>query len=252
MSDCRRTAERLTPYVDRALGERERAEVADHLAACPRCRADAVRVETGRAALRQCAERLLDEPLPPGLRTRCEALARAHAIRRQGGWLRSWPARLALGAATAAVMIVLFSEVSQRSNALLAAQLTADHAKCFGLFVDGETPAADAGDIERMLAKQYGWTVHVPPSSVDAGVQLVGGRRCLWADGRMPHIMYRINGEHVSLFVLDGVTRAEAEVMALGHRSRIWSRGRTTYVLVSHANAPDVTTGVAYVRREAR
>jgi hypothetical protein len=149
-------------------------------------------------------------------------------------------------------MIVLFSVVTERSNALLAAQLTADHAKCFGLFVDGDTPEADAGALERMLASQFGWNVHVPPSSADGDVRLVGGRRCLWADGRLPHIMYRINGQHVSLFVLEGVARARADVAMLGHRVRIWSRGTTTYVLISHADARNVDAGTAYVMREAR
>ena len=92
----------------------------------------------------------------------------------------------------------------------------------------------------------------MPPSSADGRVQLVGGRRCLWADGRMPHIMYRINGEHVSLFVLGGVALGPAEVVLLGHRSRIWSRGRTTYVLVAHADAKDLVAGAEYVMREAR
>jgi len=252
MSDCRRTAERLTPYIDGALDEGERADVAGHLAACPPCRDEASREETGRAALRHGAERLRNEPVPPGLRTRCEALARAHAGQRQGGWFRTWPARLALGTAAAVAMIVLFSEVTQRSNALLAAQLTADHAKCFGIFVDGDTPVADAGALERRLAGQYGWEVHVPPSSADGEVQLVGGRRCLWADGRMPHIMYRINGQHVSLFVLEGVTRPPADLVALGHRARIWSRGTTTYVLVSRAETDSVAAGAEYVMREAR
>ena len=254
MSDCRRTAERLPSYVDRMLDERERADVERHLAECPPCRDEAVREETGRTALRQCAEHLRGEPLPPGLRTRCEALARTHAEQRQGprrGWVRAWPARLALGAAAAIAMVVLFSEVSHRSNALLAAQLTADHAKCFGLF-GGEETSADAGSVQQRLLAQYGWDVHVPPSTEDGSVQLVGGRRCLWADGRIPHIMYRINGEHVSLFVLDGVALGSAEVVVLGHRSRIWSRGQTTYVLVSHAETKDVTDGADYVMREAR
>jgi anti-sigma factor RsiW len=120
------------------------------------------------------------------------------------------------------------------------------------MFVDEGTPAADAAGVERALARDHGWDMHVPPSSSEGGVQLLGGRRCLWADGRLPHLMYRINGQPVSLFVLEGVTRASADVVALGYRSRIWSRGNTTYVLVSHADAPGLTAGEDYVKREAR
>ena len=51
---------------------------------------------------------------------------------------------------------------------------------------------------------------------------------------------------------LEGVARARADVAMLGHRVRIWSRGTTTYVLISHADARNVDAGTAYVMREAR
>jgi anti-sigma factor RsiW len=102
-----------------------------------------------------------------------------------------------------------------------------------------------------MLLDDYGWTVRVPPSSPEDGVQLIGARRCLYADGRIPHVMYRVNGQDVSLFLLEGVVRNDSDVTALGHRSRIWSRGGTTYVLVGPDGAGDLTTAVRYIMREA-
>ena len=97
-----------------------------------------------------------------------------------------------------------FSIATRRSDALLAAQLTADHSKCFKLFGPPDGTAADAPNIERMLFEQYGWKIHVPSSSAEDDVQLIGARRCLYGDGLVPHVMYRVHGQDVSLFVLPG------------------------------------------------
>jgi hypothetical protein len=60
--------------------------------------------------------------------------------------------------------------------------------------------------------------------------------------------MYHVNGQHVSLYMLEGVTRPPADVVTLGHRSQIWSRGGTTYVLVSSASAGDLATIANYMK----
>ena len=248
-SDCRETRDRLATYVDRVLPPGERIEVDRHLAACPPCRAAALAEEGARTVLRERALALRSAPLPPGLRSRCEAFAREHV---KPAPARTW--RLVPVSMTAVLTLfiatVVFSLATQQSDTLLAAQLTADHSKCFSLFVPTEAPAADSGRLEEMLLDAYGWKVRVPPSSPQDGVQLIGARRCLYADGRIPHVMYRVNGEDVSLFMLDGKARNDADVTALGHRSRIWSRGGTTYVLVGPA-AADLTSAVRYIMREA-
>src|SRR5687768_1957988 len=78
MSDCRRTAERLAPYVDRLLLPADRAAIEQHLSQCLPCRTAALAEEGARTVLREKARTLTAQPLPPGLRTRCEALAREH------------------------------------------------------------------------------------------------------------------------------------------------------------------------------
>jgi anti-sigma factor RsiW len=78
---CRRIVERFTAYLDEALGPQEQAEVEQHLNACPPCREDASRQRGAREVLRACADRLREGPLPPGLRARCEAAAKAQARR---------------------------------------------------------------------------------------------------------------------------------------------------------------------------
>lgn len=245
MSECRRTVERLAPWADESLPSAERVEVDRHLAACPPCRDVADRERAGHRILRACADRLREEPMPPGLRTRCEAIAREQRSSRPA-WLRT----LAPVAVVAILLVftasTIFSLATRRSDALLAAQLTADHVKCFTVFDSPNT--VDAHATEQQLADSYGWNVRVPPSSSQAGVQLVGARRCLYADGSIPHVMYHVNGEQVSLFMLEGVTRPPAEVVTLGHRSQIWSNGGTTYVLVSSASASNTAAIANYMK----
>jgi anti-sigma factor RsiW len=254
MSDCRRTAERLTVYVDDALPAHERVEVERHLAACPTCRAAAAGERGGRSVLRECSARLRTAPLPPGFRTRCEALARECSAPRGGLFARL--GRMALVPATFTALVIAFAAVglvwvaTEQSDTVLAAQLTADHVKCFRLFSEPEALSADAVKIEAMLADQYGWDLHVPPSSAADGITLIGARRCVYAEGSVPHIMYRVRGEDVSLYMLEGVNRSAAELVTLGHRSRIWTHGATTYVLVSPARG-DFAMAAHYVMQEA-
>jgi anti-sigma factor RsiW len=250
MSECRRTADRLSRYVDEALSPAERADVEQHLNDCPPCRVSADHEQGGRSVLRHRADQLRSTAVPPGLRTRCAAIARDHA----GPAAPSWATRLI--PASLAVALVLFTTLvivmlaTQRSNIVLAAQLTADHTKCFRAFPPSGREV-DGHAAEERLASLYGWDIHVPPSSPRDGVRLVGARRCLYADGRVPHLLYEAGGFPFSLFVLEGVTRPPGDVTAFGHRSRIWSRGPTTFVLVSPTSAGDLTEAVSYVRQQA-
>jgi anti-sigma factor RsiW len=146
MKDCRETSERLTPYVDDALPPEERTDIERHLNACPPCRQSAVEEQGGRTVVRECASRLPQPPLPPGLRSRCEALARDHS---RVSTIASWRARLVPLTLLATIVIVagiaLFSLVTRRSDAVLAAQLTADHITCFKMF--GSSQEVDARQV---------------------------------------------------------------------------------------------------------
>lgn len=263
MSDCRRTVERLPAYADASLPPGERDEVERHLAACPPCREDASQQSGAHTVLRARAERLRAETLPPGLRSRCEALAREQAAtlpaRQQTSMppSRSWANRL-VPVTLAAILLVftgaaIVSLATQRSDALFAAQLTADHTRCFRRHVAADAPILDATVVEAQLAKDYGWDLHVPASLAEGDVRLVHARRCLYADGRIPHVLYRAGDEDLSLYVLDGVTRRAADVSAFGHRSRIWTRGDKTFVLVSStASGPNLDAAARYLMQEAR
>lgn len=249
MADCRRIADQMARYVDGSLPETERGDVERHLKACPPCRRAAEAEDAGRQMLRQCASRLRQETLPPGLRTRCEAIAREQCAARRALWQgRILPVAFGtLGVLFAAAAILAVA--TPRSNTLLAAQLTADHMRCFRE-IPQDAAAVDASAVEGMLRARYGWDLHVPPSSDANALRLVGARRCLYIDGRIPHVMYRVNGQDVSLYILNGVAGRDGEVSALGHQTRIWSRGNTTYALVSRAAGDNVNRAAGYVRQE--
>jgi anti-sigma factor RsiW len=253
MSECHRTTDRLASYVDNVLPPSERAEVDRHLAQCAACRLAAVQEQGARTILRNRAAELRSAPLPPGFRTRLEALGREQT--RTTATVPFWRRRLVPLALTAVLVAFtvfgVFSLATQRSNTLFAAQLTADHVKCVKEVRGPDTASADASRLESLLLEEYGWNVHVPPSSAPDGVELIGARRCQYGGGLVPHVVYRMGGQDVSLYMIEGVTRGEADVVTLGYRSRVWSRGATTFVLVSPAEAGDLPAAVAYLQQEA-
>lgn len=247
MSDCARTGERLTAYVDGVLDVAGRADVERHLGACRHCRDRAGGERAGRMLLRRRAGALQAEPLPLGLRSRCEAIVAAQTVSDAPGlWWRPRVVPLLL-----AVVLLVFtasavvSLVTRRSDAVMAAELTADHARCFRLFAPPEGTSVEAAAIERMFRDQYGLDVHVPPSAPEEGIELVGARRCLYADGLVPHVMYRVRGQAVSLFLLDQSSRRDAEILTAGYRSQVLSGDGRTIVLV----APEAADGMGRVAR---
>ena len=250
MSECRLVISQLTLYVDEQLEPDHRVDVERHVERCPSCRAALARERGGQTVLRRLAPQLREEPLPPGLRSRCESLVREQTRARLPGWRRTL-----VPTALSAILLVftasaIFSLATRQSDALLAAQLTADHSKCFKLFVTGNPPVMDAHEVEEMLAREYGWRIHVP-ASVD-GLQLIGARRCLYADGLIPHVMYRVNGQDMSLFVLNGVTRKPSDLVTFGHRSQIWTKNNTTFVLVSPTDdSASMVNASRYMMKEA-
>jgi anti-sigma factor (TIGR02949 family) len=246
---CRRVCDLLAQYADGTLAAEQRAEVQRHLEACPPCRVIAGKECGARQLLRACADRLRTEQVPPALRSRCQGLSRRSTA------ALIW-SRRSVRLAAAAVLIIftgsLLSVVTRQSDALLAAQLTADHVKCFGLFGPEEGRTLDAAQAQQMLRERFGMDVHVPPSSASGGLELVNARRCLYADGRIPHLMYQANGQDISLFVLEGESRPPAEFTAFGHHTRIWSRGDRTFVLITPAAEAPVAAAARYVAEEAR
>lgn len=249
MGECRRTVEQLAPYLDGELTHAERADVERHLGGCPPCRQVANAASGGRAVLRERSTTLREAPLPPGLRSRCEALARQGAETRS--WRQRWLPALAVAGLVIATGLGILSLETRRSGALLAAQLTADHVKCDHLFTSLEMMPMDARDAELLFSNNYGWDMTVPPSSPADGITLIEARRCLYTSGTIPHMIYRVGGQDMSLFMLPGETRKTENIVQLGYESQIWSRGGNTYVLV-HRSGGNMMPAVRYLKQRTQ
>ena len=113
----------------------------------------------------------------------------------------------------------------------VAAQLTLDHLKCFTLF---EEPAGVAPvEVQATLKSRLGVDVVLPTGKAADGLTLVGGRRCLYLDGSVAHLLYRRGADKVSLFVLPtGATLSQTEVDVLGHGAVAFSAGGRTWATV--------------------
>jgi hypothetical protein len=67
----------------------------------------------------------------------------------------------------------------------------------------------------------------------------------------VPHLLYEAGGQELSLYVFEGTARPGGEVTSFGHRTRIWTKGPTTFALVAPDSAGDLTRAVSYVQQEA-
>jgi anti-sigma factor RsiW len=223
MPSCREVDPLFTPYVDGEATVAERAIVDAHLRACPKCRHQTAL----QAAVRETVRAKLAPPCAPAqLRARCRAAAHTGPF----GIPRTL---FSLAMAAALVLVlggVLLYSLTGLSPTVLAAQLTLDHVTCF-TFHDSNAPV-DPRTSEERYAREYGQQIRLPQTAA-AGLQLVGVRRCYCGDGAAAHAMYRLNGRPVSLYIIPGANRERASTDVFGHDAFIWSKGDTTYALVS-------------------
>ena len=110
------------------------------------------------------------------------------------------------------------------------AQLAIDHDKCFTDLGTGH-PRLDAAQTAR-LAAEYGLDVSVPASAESEQVNLVDVRFCDYDGGSMAHLLYEVEGQPVSFFVIPGVHHAERSLEVMGLHARLWSNDTAACVLV--------------------
>lgn len=267
---CKEVEDNLAAYAD-GLSSRA-AQIDAHLETCAACRASAHAQSVARAVLQARAAQL--SPIaPPGLRTRIAAnigeLGNAQAPSprsptfakategKQALPLFGWTGRLSAFAAAAMVVLtlgaILLPVATVRSTALLAAQLALDHLKCFTIDGDADGRPIEQAAAEATLQNDFDLSVTVPASAPAEGLALLAVRRCLYGDGRAAHVLYRVNGEPVSLFILPGLTRPAAELSLFGHDEVVWTQGDRTYMLVARAGLGGELSRVAsYLRTEAK
>ena len=253
MSDCTTIDPLITPYVDDDIDDAGRLRVDQHVRRCPPCHSRvaaerAVRnlVRTQRAAISRGAA-------SSELRARCLALRAAKA---PGGGASTWRGRMKPFAIAAGLVLVVGGvfvfEATERSTRLLAAELTADHVKCFGMNALLGTNS-DAATIERAMASTFGWDMHVPESK-DAGLELVGARPCFYGKGKAAHLMYRHHGQALSVFMLPqftrpGHTESNPEMVdVMGHEAAVWSQAGRTFVLIAREPEQEMSRAIAAVQ----
>jgi hypothetical protein len=138
-------------------------------------------------------------------------------------------------------------QATHRSVRVMAAELAADHIKCFAMNAAlGVHEKASA--VESTMLSSFDWRVHLPTDPSRAGLELVGARPCLYGEGRIAHIMYRHEGRPVSLFMLPNTERTAGLVEVLGHEAAIWCANNRTFVLVSREPKADVQRLASFVQ----
>lgn len=222
----------LAAYADQTAADGERLQVERHLHGCAPCR-HALAVQTAMRQVLATHGRSAAAVAPPGLATRIAATLAAEqpAVLAPG-----WRFRLSAFAAAALVVLALGAVavpvLTGRSTVVLAAQLALDHLKCFLIEPHDHGEAVTVAEAEDELQSEYGWDLAVPATAGLPDSRLVAVRRCLYGEGRAAHLLYTVEGQPVSLFILSGVEHDAAELSLLGQDEVVWNRDGRTYLLV--------------------
>ena len=257
---CDRIDPLVTPFVDGELPAPDRRAVEEHLRACPPCHSRVVAEREVHELIRARVPVLNKADAPDALHAKCWQIARgtpqpADAAARAALAPAPLATRLAPYALAASLVLVVGGafvyQATDKSARVMAAELTADHVKCFamnGVFRRHEGVAA----VESSMVSSFGWSAHLPDNPAGAGMELVGSRQCLYGEGEIAHIMYRHDGHPVSLFMLPKTARTDGLVEVLGHEAKIWCVGNRTFVLVSREPRPEVERMASFVQASLR
>jgi anti-sigma factor RsiW len=260
MSNCAAIDPLITPYIDRELPDRDRQIVDQHLGACPPCHAR-VTAETAMRRLVQSRQSDLQCTAPAALHTRCAAIAartgRSAPLDRPSlppsaiPLPRTWRSRLAPLSLAASLVVVVggafLYQATHRSARVMAAELTADHVKCFAMNAALGTHERPSS-VESTMLSSFDWRMHLPAEPAREGLELVGARLCLYGEGKIAHIMYRHEGRPLSLFMLPNSQRAQDLIEVLGHEAAIWCVNNRTFVLVARESPPQMQHLATFVR----
>jgi len=272
MLNCDSLDSLVTPYVDGELADADRRAVDQHLRVCPPCY---TRVAAERAVHELVGARrdgLCRNGAPAALHQRCSDIARkataetaeqqvtrsrfdrpAHDSQRIPNPQSRIPiARRVAPLALAASLVVVVGgafvyQATDKSARVLAAELVADHAKCFAMnaALGTHQPAAL---VEQSMAASFDWRMHLPADPEKAGLELVGARPCLYGEGKIAHIMYKHEGHPVSVFMLPDTARAQELVEVLGHEAAIWCANNRTFVVVAREPRREVEQIASFVQ----
>jgi len=275
MHSCQDLDPLVTPFIDGGLGDEDRRAVEAHLRACAPCHSRVAAERAVHDLIHDRQPELSAVRAPEALRASCAKIARLQSRGATGAEeVRvtpaspprvmvppppaapipgAWKTRLTPYALAASLVVVVGGafvfQATDQSAKLLAAQLTADHVKCFAANAALGTHQSAAA-VESSMLSSFGWSMHLPQDAARQGLDLVGARQCLYSDGRVAHIMYRHDGHPVSLFMLPKTARTQELVDVLGHEAAIWCVGNRTFVLIAREPKPQVEQLASFVRAE--
>ena len=266
MPSCTTIDPLITPYVDGELSAAERTQIDDHLSGCPPCRSRVAAEQAVRDLLHDRKSGVCSERAPAGLRSQCALLAgRSRSVEptadRTGASPVArarravWRERLAPLAAAAVLILIVggafLYQATRVSSRVMAAELAADHMKCFAMNALLGTRHSEA-TVQSSMASGFGWKVQLPADARSEELELVGSRPCLYGEGKVAHIMYRHRGRPLSLFMLPRTARSEEIVEAFGQQCAIWSDADRTFVLVGREDRSDIQRLAAYMHAALR
>jgi anti-sigma factor RsiW len=259
MADCRNLEPLFTPYVDGEASDADRAAIDAHVRACPPCRDRLLAERSVREALITCREKLRCHASAE-LKQRCDAsrtvsapptrhVASGRTTLRRIAWI---PVSLAATLLLAISGVFLYG--LRGGSEALAAQLAADHVKCFELSPE-PTVLPDPRALARDWAALRGWVLKVPESASAENLEFMGLRRCISTEGLTAHIMYKWKGQPLSVFVLNSDRKHIGPVPHLverfGQEAIMWSKGGRTYAVVARGRPTDVEHVAKYVQNTA-
>ncbi len=255
MKTCAEIDRLLTPYIDGQAALDDASAVEEHVAACGPCREQADAERAGRTVIRGRADELR-APASASLHARCRA---AVATPFSAAGTRTATAvgaafqrrRMPLSIAAAAIFVIagslVFLWLRGDSGTLLAAELALDHVKCFAL-TDVDAAAADPLAVAQSFEQASGWPVDVPASVESEQLELLTARQCVYHDGQMAHVLYRLRGQPMSLFVLPQRAHRGRAVNAVGHQAVMWGLRGQTYAVVGQEDSATLQRIASYVR----
>jgi hypothetical protein len=124
-------------------------------------------------------------------------------------------------------------ELTAHSTQVMAAELTADHLKCFRVLNNVLGTRHDAPAVERSMASHFDWQMQLPDHPERAGLELVGAAALRRGTGGPHHTA--TTGTYRSSCCPRA--RAEELIEVMGHEASIWSVG-THPVLTRASLAP--------------
>ena len=147
---------------------------------------------------------------------------------------------LALAASLVLVVAGAFVyEVTARSTQVMAAELTADHLKCFRVINNVLGTHHEPQAVESSMASGFDWQMHLPGTCRARSVSNWSARgRASTAKGSWRTSCTGTTGIRCRSSCCRRSARAEELVEVMGHQAAIWSVGNRTFVLSRASLAP--------------